>query len=159
MHGALDPLVISFQSLTSCAVISEEVMLNHFLPGLRCLRTDMEQLSPEHEVRRPSHRGGVDTHSQCTHVFSVLSASSHTDRPDCLLLHFFLTHSYTHLCHFLFVSRNLMRSISCEHFPEVTNDQLIVFHWTRPLCPRSLHTRFWDRNYFSNRNFHACTNR
>ncbi|KAG7236980.1 hypothetical protein INR49_032911 [Caranx melampygus] len=31
-------------------VISEEVMVNHFLPGLRCLRTDMEQLSPEHEV-------------------------------------------------------------------------------------------------------------
>ncbi|CDQ84025.1 unnamed protein product [Oncorhynchus mykiss] len=25
-------------------------MVNHFLPGLRCLRTDMEQLSPEHEV-------------------------------------------------------------------------------------------------------------
>uniref|UniRef100_A0A8C2ZZD5 RAB11 binding and LisH domain, coiled-coil and HEAT repeat containing n=1 Tax=Cyclopterus lumpus TaxID=8103 RepID=A0A8C2ZZD5_CYCLU len=40
----------SFPSLTSCAVISEEVMVNHFLPGLRCLRADMEQLSPEHEV-------------------------------------------------------------------------------------------------------------
>jgi len=25
-------------------------MVNHFLPGLRCLRTDMEHLSPEHEV-------------------------------------------------------------------------------------------------------------
>lgn len=36
--------------LTSRAVISEEVMVNHFLPGLRCLHTDMEQLSPEHEV-------------------------------------------------------------------------------------------------------------
>ncbi|KAA8580878.1 hypothetical protein FQN60_013836 [Etheostoma spectabile] len=31
-------------------IISEEVMVNHFLPGLRCLRADMEQLSPEHEV-------------------------------------------------------------------------------------------------------------
>ena len=25
-------------------------MVNHFLPGLRCLRIDMEHLSPEHEV-------------------------------------------------------------------------------------------------------------
>lgn len=25
-------------------------MVNHFLPGLKCLRTDMEHLSPEHEV-------------------------------------------------------------------------------------------------------------
>ncbi|KPP62481.1 lisH domain and HEAT repeat-containing protein KIAA1468-like [Scleropages formosus] len=31
-------------------VISEELMVNHFLPGLRCLRNDMELLSPEHEV-------------------------------------------------------------------------------------------------------------
>ncbi|PIO30790.1 hypothetical protein AB205_0124000 [Aquarana catesbeiana] len=31
-------------------IISEELMVNHFLPGLRCLRADMEQLSPEHEV-------------------------------------------------------------------------------------------------------------
>lgn len=31
-------------------VISEDLMVNHFLPGLRCLRTDMEHLSPEHEV-------------------------------------------------------------------------------------------------------------
>uniref|UniRef100_A0A7N5ZY27 LisH domain and HEAT repeat-containing protein KIAA1468 n=1 Tax=Anabas testudineus TaxID=64144 RepID=A0A7N5ZY27_ANATE len=38
-------------SALSCCFISEEVMVNHFLPGLRCLRTDMEQLSPEHEVR------------------------------------------------------------------------------------------------------------
>uniref|UniRef100_A0A4W6FRP3 LisH domain and HEAT repeat-containing protein KIAA1468 n=1 Tax=Lates calcarifer TaxID=8187 RepID=A0A4W6FRP3_LATCA len=37
-------------SALSCCFISEEVMVNHFLPGLRCLRTDMEQLSPEHEV-------------------------------------------------------------------------------------------------------------
>lgn len=48
---AMDQL-FSFQSLTFCAVISEEVMVNHFLPGLRCLRADMEQLSPEHEVSR-----------------------------------------------------------------------------------------------------------
>lgn len=27
-------------------------MVNHFLPGLRCLHADMEQLSPEHEVKR-----------------------------------------------------------------------------------------------------------
>uniref|UniRef100_A0A8C2ZYM9 LisH domain and HEAT repeat-containing protein KIAA1468 n=1 Tax=Cyclopterus lumpus TaxID=8103 RepID=A0A8C2ZYM9_CYCLU len=38
-------------SALSCCFISEEVMVNHFLPGLRCLRADMEQLSPEHEVR------------------------------------------------------------------------------------------------------------
>lgn len=25
-------------------------MINHFLPGLKCLRIDMEHLSPEHEV-------------------------------------------------------------------------------------------------------------
>uniref|UniRef100_A0A3B4E5W2 LisH domain and HEAT repeat-containing protein KIAA1468 n=1 Tax=Pygocentrus nattereri TaxID=42514 RepID=A0A3B4E5W2_PYGNA len=37
-------------SALSCCFISEEIMLNHFLPGLRCLRTDMEHLSPEHEV-------------------------------------------------------------------------------------------------------------
>ncbi|XP_074549935.1 RAB11-binding protein RELCH homolog isoform X6 [Halichoeres trimaculatus] len=37
-------------SALSCCFISEEVMVNHFLPGLRCLRVDMEQLSPEHEV-------------------------------------------------------------------------------------------------------------
>ncbi|XP_044032277.1 RAB11-binding protein RELCH homolog isoform X3 [Siniperca chuatsi] len=37
-------------SALSCCFISEEVMVNHFLPGLRCLRADMEQLSPEHEV-------------------------------------------------------------------------------------------------------------
>ncbi|XP_062841442.1 RAB11-binding protein RELCH homolog isoform X2 [Trichomycterus rosablanca] len=37
-------------SALSCCFISEEVMVNHFLPGLRCLRTDMEHLSPEHEV-------------------------------------------------------------------------------------------------------------
>ncbi|KAG8521136.1 RAB11-binding protein RELCH [Galemys pyrenaicus] len=30
--------------------ISEDLMVNHFLPGLRCLRIDMEHLSPEHEV-------------------------------------------------------------------------------------------------------------
>lgn len=27
-------------------------MVNHFLPGLRCLHADMEQLSPEHEVSK-----------------------------------------------------------------------------------------------------------
>ncbi|XP_056155146.1 RAB11-binding protein RELCH homolog isoform X2 [Lampris incognitus] len=37
-------------SALSCCFISEELMVNHFLPGLRCLRADMEQLSPEHEV-------------------------------------------------------------------------------------------------------------
>lgn len=40
------------RSFLNChiSVISEEIMVNHFLPGLRCLRTDMEHLSPEHEV-------------------------------------------------------------------------------------------------------------
>ncbi|XP_061446133.1 RAB11-binding protein RELCH isoform X1 [Rhineura floridana] len=37
-------------SALSCCFISEELMVNHFLPGLRCLRNDMESLSPEHEV-------------------------------------------------------------------------------------------------------------
>ncbi|XP_069075598.1 RAB11-binding protein RELCH isoform X6 [Pleurodeles waltl] len=37
-------------SALSCCFISEELMVNHFLPGLCCLRTDMEHLSPEHEV-------------------------------------------------------------------------------------------------------------
>ncbi|XP_066102382.1 RAB11-binding protein RELCH isoform X4 [Saccopteryx bilineata] len=37
-------------SALSCCFISEDLMVNHFLPGLRCLRTDMEHLSPEHEV-------------------------------------------------------------------------------------------------------------
>nr|XP_060630691.1 RAB11-binding protein RELCH isoform X2 [Anolis sagrei ordinatus] len=37
-------------SALSCCFISEELMVNHFLPGLRCLRNDMETLSPEHEV-------------------------------------------------------------------------------------------------------------
>ncbi|XP_029002545.1 RAB11-binding protein RELCH homolog isoform X2 [Betta splendens] len=37
-------------SALSCCFISEEVMVTHFLPGLRCLRADMEQFSPEHEV-------------------------------------------------------------------------------------------------------------
>ncbi|XP_044149056.1 RAB11-binding protein RELCH isoform X2 [Bufo gargarizans] len=37
-------------SALSCCFISEELMVNHFLPGLRCLRVDMEHLSPEHEV-------------------------------------------------------------------------------------------------------------
>ncbi|KAM4705579.1 RAB11-binding protein RELCH isoform 1-T1 [Rhinophrynus dorsalis] len=37
-------------SALSCCFISEEIMVNHFLPGLRCLRVDMEHLSPEHEV-------------------------------------------------------------------------------------------------------------
>ncbi|CAH2284110.1 lisH domain and HEAT repeat-containing KIAA1468 homolog isoform X1 [Pelobates cultripes] len=37
-------------SALSCCFISEDILVNHFLPGLRCLRVDMEQLSPEHEV-------------------------------------------------------------------------------------------------------------
>ncbi|XP_053099815.1 RAB11-binding protein RELCH isoform X4 [Hemicordylus capensis] len=37
-------------SALSCCFISEDLMVNHFLPGLRCLRNDMETLSPEHEV-------------------------------------------------------------------------------------------------------------
>uniref|UniRef100_A0A670ZUZ8 LisH domain and HEAT repeat-containing protein KIAA1468 n=1 Tax=Pseudonaja textilis TaxID=8673 RepID=A0A670ZUZ8_PSETE len=37
-------------SALSCCFISEELMISHFLPGLRCLRNDMEALSPEHEV-------------------------------------------------------------------------------------------------------------
>ncbi|XP_038652465.1 RAB11-binding protein RELCH homolog isoform X3 [Scyliorhinus canicula] len=37
-------------SALSCCFISEELMVCHFLPGLKCLRIDMEHLSPEHEV-------------------------------------------------------------------------------------------------------------
>uniref|UniRef100_A0A8C5PSV8 LisH domain and HEAT repeat-containing protein KIAA1468 n=1 Tax=Leptobrachium leishanense TaxID=445787 RepID=A0A8C5PSV8_9ANUR len=37
-------------SALSCCFISEDILVNHFLPGLRCLRVDMEHLSPEHEV-------------------------------------------------------------------------------------------------------------
>ncbi|XP_077209541.1 RAB11-binding protein RELCH isoform X3 [Paroedura picta] len=37
-------------SALSCCFISEDLMVSHFLPGLRCLRNDMETLSPEHEV-------------------------------------------------------------------------------------------------------------
>lgn len=41
----------SYNTLTTwVSVISEDLMVNHFLPGLKCLRTDMEHLSPEHEV-------------------------------------------------------------------------------------------------------------
>ncbi|XP_072567177.1 RAB11-binding protein RELCH homolog isoform X2 [Paramormyrops kingsleyae] len=36
-------------SALSCCFISEDVLVNHFLPGLRCLRVDMEQFSPEYE--------------------------------------------------------------------------------------------------------------
>lgn len=117
-----------------CAVISEEVMVNHFLPGLRCLRADMEQLSPEHEVSRISH-----THSQCTHVFSISSAYSQTDGPDCLPLSiwysqmishnigarqiawlftsFSITHSYTHLCHFYLCLRIARDPFHVSIFP------------------------------------------
>uniref|UniRef100_A0A3Q2Q9C0 RAB11 binding and LisH domain, coiled-coil and HEAT repeat containing n=1 Tax=Fundulus heteroclitus TaxID=8078 RepID=A0A3Q2Q9C0_FUNHE len=47
--------VVHTSALVRCTAarmfeISEEVMVNHFLPGLRCLHADMEQLSPEHEV-------------------------------------------------------------------------------------------------------------
>ncbi|XP_032813665.2 RAB11-binding protein RELCH homolog isoform X3 [Petromyzon marinus] len=37
-------------SALSCCFISDELMTTHFLPGLRCLRCDLEFLSPEHEV-------------------------------------------------------------------------------------------------------------
>lgn len=41
----------AYNTLTACLlVISEDLMVNHFLPGLKCLRADMEHLSPEHEV-------------------------------------------------------------------------------------------------------------
>lgn len=95
LHGAIQlegsHSSFSFQSLTSCAVISEEVMVNHFLPGLRCLRADMEQLSPEHEVRRHtdmhSHSGsgggGVmgrfHSYIQTPAAYSILSACWCTD--------------------------------------------------------------------------------
>ncbi|XP_078462530.1 RAB11-binding protein RELCH homolog isoform X1 [Lampetra planeri] len=37
-------------SALACCFIGEDVMVQHFLPGLRALRTDMEHLSHEHEV-------------------------------------------------------------------------------------------------------------
>ncbi|KAJ8010820.1 hypothetical protein DPEC_G00079100 [Dallia pectoralis] len=48
-------------SALSCCFISEELMVTHFLPGLRCLKTDMEQLSPEHEVILSSMIKEVET--------------------------------------------------------------------------------------------------
>lgn len=50
---------------SGASVISEELMVNHFLPGLRCLRTDMEQLSPEHEVL-------IKTFQKCFYVYMTL---------------------------------------------------------------------------------------
>lgn len=55
------------------SVISEELMVNHFLPGLRCLRTDMEQLSPEHEVL-------IQTFQKClffSYVHDITTATTH----------------------------------------------------------------------------------
>lgn len=43
-------LVLLISLINLSQVISEDLMVNHFLPGLRCLRIDMEHLSPEHEV-------------------------------------------------------------------------------------------------------------
>uniref|UniRef100_A0A3P9LPB0 RAB11 binding and LisH domain, coiled-coil and HEAT repeat containing n=1 Tax=Oryzias latipes TaxID=8090 RepID=A0A3P9LPB0_ORYLA len=42
----------AYSALSCCCILlsHETVMVNHFLPGLRCLHADMEQLSPEHEV-------------------------------------------------------------------------------------------------------------
>uniref|UniRef100_A0A667YXZ8 LisH domain and HEAT repeat-containing protein KIAA1468 n=1 Tax=Myripristis murdjan TaxID=586833 RepID=A0A667YXZ8_9TELE len=60
-------------SALSCCFISEELMVNHFLPGLRCLRADMEQLSPEHEVRTCTH---THTHTHTQDFISVSIASS-----------------------------------------------------------------------------------
>lgn len=93
-----------FHSLTSPAVISEEVMVNHFLPGLRCLHADMEQLSPEHEVRThrtdrkcahsPVCRADCDTHSHTYIHAAEPDRLRHGLKADSLALRFSLRHAH-----------------------------------------------------------------
>lgn len=61
-------------------------MVNHFLPGLRCLRTDMEHLSPEHEVTYCDDKVTVIISCMC-----VCFNNSYTD----FLL--YMTHGYDNL--------------------------------------------------------------
>lgn len=135
---------VKFKSLTVCAVISEEVMVNYFLPGLRCLHADMEQLSPEHEVSRCNTlicSGGFlvlftnclpTVHKILYHICmpqtvslspSFTPIASRRIKADSLTS-FTLTDAHLK---YLFASRSRMLSISCEHLPNVTNNHLIFF--------------------------------
>uniref|UniRef100_A0A3Q3WBG1 LisH domain and HEAT repeat-containing protein KIAA1468 n=1 Tax=Mola mola TaxID=94237 RepID=A0A3Q3WBG1_MOLML len=75
-------------SALSCCFISEEVMVNHFLPGLKCLHDDMEQLSPEHEVilssmikeceMKVENRGMADPQSSMSIASSLVGEDAKT---------------------------------------------------------------------------------
>lgn len=75
-------------------------MVNHFLPGLRCLRTDMEQLSPEHEVRRHadmralSRTGGVGGFDVLTRTLKMHTCMQ---KSICVLTHWLARLSPSHL--------------------------------------------------------------
>ncbi|KAJ8336724.1 hypothetical protein SKAU_G00379440 [Synaphobranchus kaupii] len=75
-------------SALSCCFISEEWLVNHFLPGLRCLRIDMEQFSSEHEVilssmikeceRRMENRGVQEQQGSISIAASLVSEDAKT---------------------------------------------------------------------------------
>ncbi|XP_061111400.1 RAB11-binding protein RELCH homolog isoform X2 [Conger conger] len=75
-------------SALSCCFISEEWLVIHFLPGLRCLRADMEQFSSEHEVilssmikeceRRMENRGVQEQQGSISIAASLVSEDAKT---------------------------------------------------------------------------------
>ncbi|KAJ8406908.1 hypothetical protein AAFF_G00291840 [Aldrovandia affinis] len=75
-------------SALSCCFISEEWLVIHFLPGLRCLRIDMEQFSSEHEVilssmikeceRRMENRGVQEQQGSISIAASLVSEDAKT---------------------------------------------------------------------------------
>lgn len=141
-------------------------MVNHFLPGLRCLHADMEQLSPEHEVRKCTQ---TNTHifslsgtnpkfPPCIRIDSISSAYLYTAAPDWLPVLYpgivWLFTSFTNKpVHtdqpYLSASHSLTRCNSCEHFPKVTNDQLTRCSvYILPVC-ELLHTKIKIRNFLA----------
>ncbi|KAJ8272746.1 hypothetical protein GJAV_G00092960 [Gymnothorax javanicus] len=75
-------------SALSCCFISEEWLVIHFLPGLRCLRIDMEQFSSEHEAvlssmikeceRRRENRGVQEQQGSISIAASLVSEDAKT---------------------------------------------------------------------------------
>ncbi|KAI1902114.1 hypothetical protein AGOR_G00041380 [Albula goreensis] len=75
-------------SALSCCFISEEWLVIHFLPGLRCLRIDMEQFSSEHEAilssmikeceRRMENRGVQEQQGSISIAASLVSEDAKT---------------------------------------------------------------------------------
>ncbi|XP_035286904.1 RAB11-binding protein RELCH homolog isoform X1 [Anguilla anguilla] len=75
-------------SALSCCFISEEWLVIHFLPGLRCLRIDMEQFSSDHEVilssmikeceRRMENRGVQEQQGSISIAASLVSEDAKT---------------------------------------------------------------------------------